>query len=51
MLEEHDNDVMEMKGKVESMWKNCYSKRERKTVACRNAPGMSFYGDNIGEVT
>ena len=50
MLQDHDTDIMEMKEKVENMWKNCSSKRERKTIACRNAPGVSLFGDNIGRV-
>ena len=49
MLQDHDMDIIEMKGKVENMWKNCSSKRERKTMACRDAPGVSLYGDNIGK--
>ena len=49
ILEDHDSDVLEMKKKVENMWKDKSTKRERKTVSCREAPGVSFFGDNVGE--
>ena len=48
VLQDHDVDVLENKTKVEAMWREKSSKRERKTVACREAPGFSFFGDNIG---
>ena len=48
VLEDHDIDVLAMKEKVEKMWKTSSSKRERRTVASRDTPGVCFFGDNIG---
>ena len=45
---DHDKDVIEMKMKAERMWSSCPSKRERRSLACREIPGYSFFGDNIG---
>ena len=49
VLEDHDVEVLEMKKKVEAMWREKATKRERKTMACREAPGISFFGDNVGK--
>ena len=46
---DHDIDVIEMKTKTEEMWQKCSSKRERKSLAARDVPGTSFFGDNIGK--
>ena len=45
---DHDKDVIEMKMKAERMWSSCPSKRERRSLACREIPGYSYFGDNIG---
>ena len=50
VLDNHDSEVLEMKEKVETMWKRTSSKRERRTIASKEAPGYSFFGDNIGAV-
>ena len=49
VLANHDEKVVEMRNKVEVMWQKYQSKRERRSEACREAPGVSFFGDNIGK--
>jgi hypothetical protein len=51
VLEDHDTDVLEMKAKTEAMWKENTSKRERRSVASKDVPGICFFGDNIGNKT
>ena len=46
---DHDKDVIDMKKNVENMWKDCPSKRERRSLATKEIPGYSFFGDNTGE--
>ena len=48
IVDDHDKDVLEMKAKAEAMWQSCPSKRERRTLASKEIPGYSFFGDNIG---
>ena len=48
MVADHDVEALDMRDKVEKMWKSCGSKRERKGVASQTAPGFSLYGDNVG---
>ena len=48
-MQDHDSEVLEMKHKIETMWKEKCTKRERKTMACREAPGISLFGDNVGK--
>ena len=50
IVTDHDQDVLDMKAKTESMWKNCPSKRERRTLAAQEIPGYCFFGDNIGKI-
>ena len=50
-MEDHDTDVLEMKAKTEAMWKTSTSKRERRSVASKDVPGICFFGDNIGNKT
>ena len=50
VFDDHDVDILDMKAKVENMWKNCASQRDRRSLASREVPGCSFYGDNIGRV-
>ena len=50
VLEDHDTDVLKMKTKTEEMWKRSFSKRERKSSASKDVPGMCFFGDNIGQI-
>ena len=44
----YDEKILDMKAKVEAMWVESQSKRERRTVACGGVTGVSFFGDNIG---
>jgi hypothetical protein len=48
VFSDHDNEVLDMKVKTEAMWDKCSSKRERKSLASRDVPGICFFGDNIG---
>jgi hypothetical protein len=50
VVADHAIEVVEMRDKVEHMWKTCSSKRERRTLASQMAPGCSLYGDNIGQL-
>ena len=45
----HADDVIEMKEKVEEMWRTSYSQRVRRTSACKGGiPGFSLFADNVG---
>ena len=47
-MADHAVDVVRMKENVEEMWRTTSSKRERRALASAGTPGVSFYGDNIG---
>ena len=47
-MADHAVDVVKMKENVEEMWRATSSKRERRALASAGTPGVSFYGDNIG---
>ena len=49
VLDDHDTDILDMKAQIESMWNSCGSKRERRSMASKEVPGYSFFGDNIGK--
>ena len=51
IVDDHDKEVLEMKAKTETMWQTCHSKRERRTMASKEIPGYSFFGDNIGKIS
>ena len=48
VLHDHASEVVDMKKKIEAIWKESSTKRERRTLASRDAPGYSFFGDNVG---
>ena len=48
MFDDHHVDIIKMKTEIETMWMTCGSKRERRSMASREVPGYSFFGDNIG---
>ena len=50
VFEDHDKDVLDLKMKTEELWQGDKSKRERRTIATRGAPGFCFFGDNVGKV-
>ena len=49
-MADYDEEVLDMKVKVERMWEECQSKRERRTVACAGVPGFCYFGDNVGKL-
>ena len=48
VVDKHDEKILLMRDKVENMWQNHQTKRERRTAACSDVPGLSFFGDNVG---
>ena len=48
VVKDHAIDVIDMKEKVEVMCEAA-SKRIRRTTATTEAPGYSFFGDNVGK--
>ena len=52
LLDGHDHPVVEMRDKVENIWKEEESKRLRRTMAAQpGAGGFSFFADNVGKVS
>ena len=52
LLEGHDASVVEMRNKVEEIWKEAPSKRLRRTLASQpGAKGISLFADNVGKVS
>jgi len=50
LLEGHDASVVEMRNKVEEIWKEAPSKRLRRTLASQpGAKGISLFADNVGK--
>ena len=49
VVADHAVDVTRMKTAVEDMWRTTSSKRDRRKVSSEGAPGVSLFGDNIGE--
>ena len=45
-----NDHVLEMKEKIEEMYASDKSKRMRKTLSTADAPGNSFFGDNVGKI-
>ena len=45
-----NDHVLEMKEKIEKMYASDKSKRMRKTISTAEAPGNSFFGDNVGKI-
>ena len=50
MFDDHDRDIVEMRDEIVTMWKDCGSKRERRSLASSGVPGFGFFGDNIGNL-
>ena len=50
VFENHDKDVLDLKSKTEKVWEGAKSKRERRSMATREAPGFCLFGDNVGKV-
>ena len=49
VIQDTNKDIVEMKEKIEEMFKTCPNQRLRRTLASEDRPGFTLAGDNVGK--